>query len=369
MTRGLGPLFAAALAVGWMAGAPQALSQGLDLDYVKRQIEMHKVEPAFNPPGPAFDAKVCMAGKRILTIPASSAIPFIKIQTNAMIEAGEKLGFEVVEWVNQGQPSQWAQGLEFAANNGFDLVNLVGPDPRVIAPQITAARAAGVIVKTVHIYDLEQQHDKNLDGDVPMDFNLAGLLIADWIVQQTNGKTHTLIVGSDDLIPTPRLVQGIKDTFRDRCGANCTWTYINAPVQEWATKIQPSVQAALLADPTINYVVPIYDSMSLFVVPAIRITGKSDKVKIATFNGSPFVLDFIRTGEVEMDVGSPGTWMGREAIDSHMRTLCGLPAGAKGNVPFYVFDASNAARAGVPAEFGKGYGDGDLGFFKLWGIN
>ena len=48
---------------------------------------------------------------------------------------------------------------------------------------------------------------------------------------------------------------------------------------------------ALLADPSINYILPIYDSMSQFVVPALRITGSEGSVKVASFNGTPFVLD------------------------------------------------------------------------------
>jgi hypothetical protein len=43
-------------------------------------------------------------------------------------------------------------------------------------------------------------------------------------------------------------------------------------ITEWSTKIQPSVQAALISNPTANYVIPIYDSMSQFVVPAMELT-------------------------------------------------------------------------------------------------
>jgi ribose transport system substrate-binding protein len=42
--------------------------------------------------------------------------------------------------------------------------------------------------------------------------------------------------------------------------------------------------------------------MSQFVVP-LRLAGKTEAVKFATFNGTPFVLDFIRQGSVDMDIG------------------------------------------------------------------
>ena len=54
---------------------------------------------------------------------------------------------------------------------------------------------------------------------------------------------------------------------------DCSMTYQNVPVTDWSTRIQSVVQSSLLADSTINYVVPIYDGMSQFVEPAITLTG------------------------------------------------------------------------------------------------
>jgi ribose transport system substrate-binding protein len=141
-------------------------------------------------------------------------------------------------------------------------------------------------------------------------------------------------------------------------------------VPEWATKIQPSVQSALLADSTINYIIPIYDSMSQFVIPAVRITGKQDSVKIATFNGTPFVIDAIRAGDVEMDIGESLGWIARSILDGYMRHLAGLPDVKELYVPLYIFDAANAASAGIPAGYDTGYGDQHVdGYAKLWMLN
>ena len=73
-----------------------------------------------------------------------------------------------------------------------------------------------------------------------------------------------------------------------------------------ATRITPGVQAALLADPTVNYIILIYDSMSQFVVPAVTITS-SQTLEIDAFNGTPFVLGLLQQGQVEMDIGKIST--------------------------------------------------------------
>ncbi len=361
--------FAAAVTLGHVAPA----AAEANLAAAQAMIDAHKVLPVFDAPGPKFDARSCMQGKRILTLPVSSANPFTKNIAVGMVAAGKDVGFEIVEWENQAQPSQWVQGINFAINEKFDLIDLLGGvDPRAIAPQIKAARDAGIIVKTSHFYDLTQREmfeSVGIDGVVPLSFNTVGRILANWVIVQTQGKANILIIGSDEIVPTAPFVSGIRDELAKNCPDCEEVAYINAPVPEWATKIQTSVQSALLANPKINYIIPIYDSMSGFVVPGVRIAGKSEQVKIATFNGTPFVIDFIQQGQVEMDVGESLGWISRAIVDSHMRTLCGLEEPAELNVPFYLFTAENAKNAGTPAQLDQGYGDVHVsGFRKLWGL-
>jgi ribose transport system substrate-binding protein len=48
----------------------------------------------------------------------------------------------------------------------------------------------------------------------------------------------------------------------------------------------------------LNYVIPIYDSMSQYVVPAIQEQSAANRVRIATFNGTPFVLKLLEDNDV-----------------------------------------------------------------------
>ena len=71
------------------------------------------------------------------------------------------------------------------------------------------------------------------------------------------------------------LVAGFKSELAANCPKCKIVQEINVGVTEWGTKIQPAVQSAVQAHPEINVVIPIYDSMSQFVVPALRLTGKT----------------------------------------------------------------------------------------------
>ena len=133
----------AAVVLAFGLGTP-VLAAG-DLAAAKAVVAAHTTLPTFVPPGEPFDARKAMAGKKILTIPVSSANPFTKNITLAMIDVAKQLGFEVVEWENQARPTQWVQGIEYAINNKFDAVDFLGGvDPAVLGPQIEQAKEAGV---------------------------------------------------------------------------------------------------------------------------------------------------------------------------------------------------------------------------------
>ena len=359
--------FVAAVATALAIAAPAAAEP--DLAAAEAMIESYREIPAFTPPGEPFDARECAAGKKLMIMPVSSANPFNKNIAQSMISVAEPIGLEVVEWENQARPTQWAQGLEHAANNNFDAAVLLGGvNPAVLGPQIASAKEAGVNVFTAHLYDTTQVADPSVELSMQVPYNEVGAVLANWVIAKTGGNVNALILGSDEIVPTPPFVKGITDVL-DACGDGCKYSYINAPVPEWATKIQTSVQSALIADPTINYIIPIYDSMSQFVIPAITITARTGEVKIATFNGTPFVIDEIRNGNVEMNIGESIGWIARSILDSSMRGMCGIEASNELYVPFYIFDESNVETAGIPAEFDKGYGDAYIsGYEELWGL-
>ena len=360
-------LAAANLAASGVAGA-DATTDGVAA--ATRAIAPYRAKPVFTAPGAAFDARKCAAGKKMLSIPNSSANPFLKGIIKREVIVGQELGLQVQEWQNQGQPSQWAQGVEFAVRNKFDIINLIsGVDPKTLEPQIRAAKAAGVRTMTSHFYDPSQPPNPLAAASLPVGFNKIGKLLADWAIMRSNGSAQIVVIKSAEVPPTEPLMKGLRDELAAHC-PNCRIVNeINVGVTEWATKIQPSLQSALLANPNVNFVIPIYDSMSQFVVPAIQITGRKGKVKVATFNGTPFVLDYVRNGNVDMNIGESLDWIAHATIDGYLRALCGLPVPKDIGVPFYIFDASNVKDAGVPAQFDQGYGkDYVAGYRRLWGL-
>ena len=361
------------LGLGCTAASAQTAVAGdatAGLAAAQQVVDAHRRSPVFEAPGPAFNIRDCASGKKMLSIPNTSANPFVTGLISGEVEVGKEIGLAVTPWQNQGQPSQWIQGFDYAISNKFNIVDLIaGINPAVVEPQVKKAAAAGIKTFTSVYYDVSQKPDPLLAGSLPLDYyNDMGGVLADWMAIHSNGKAHIVIIKSEEVLPTAPLVAGIRDELKKNCPGCEVVQEINVGITEWGTKIQSSLQSALLAHPDVDYVVPIYDSMSQFVVPAINLTGRNGKVKVATADGTPFVLDLLREGKVEMDIGESRDWLVRATIDGYMRDMCGLPMPAKLKIPYYIFDAKNVADAGVPAQFSQGYGGQTYkdDFKKLW---
>lgn len=362
-------LSALSVLVGLAVAAPgTAAAQSPGLDAAKALVDKHQSTGEFVAPGPAFDAKACMAGKKIMVIPMTQANPFSANVANAMKSAAADVGFEVRVFDNQFDVQQWIRGIELAVAEGYDLIDLsTAPIPEMLQPQIEAARAAGVKVTVSHWYDANEPVPGFVDGASLAPFSASMRLASAWTIAKTDGKASVLFVHSDEVSSGKYAREAIEQAFAE-FSPESKYTFLNVPLSDWSTRMTQAVQSALLADPTINYVVPFYDGMSQFVLPALDLAGRSD-VKIASFNGTPFVLDMVRDGKVEMDIGESVGWIGRAALDYDMRLLCGIEADPVLNVPLHIFDASNVESAGVPATYDSGYGDAHVaGFAELWGL-
>ena len=324
----------------------------------------------FTPPGPAIDPAP-LKGKLIFTIPVSTAIPFCSVVDQQMGDFAKRLGLGFQVWQNSAQLAQWAQGFTAAQEHKASLVNVFcGLDPATVAPQVHQTLAAHIPVVAAHTYAQGQPPLAGLSAIVYGAYIPAAKLEAKWVIRQTNGAADVLVITSPGTANSPFIQKALAAQFKKYC-PGCKVRFIGVNTPDWATKIGPQVQSAILADPKLNYVIPIYDGMVQFVMPSIISTGASTRVKIASFNATPAVLDMIRTGDVvTFDIGEDTAWLAGAIIDQDMRLLLHKPL-----IPNYIsglraFTKANVKDAGVPAKFGQGYGPSAAdGYAKLWGLH
>lgn len=341
------------------------------IEAAQKELDAYRGVPKFEAPGAAFDARAAVQGKTLLNIPASSSIPFVQTMSDGVKAIAGEVGLKYIDWPNQGKPVQWVQGMNAALDRKADAINLMaGINPGSLGPQIKQASARDIPVVASHLYDVGDE-PTNGAQTLSVPYEKAGRLLADWVVTKTKGDGHTLVVKIDEVVSTKAMMKGIEDVFSEAgCGSKCEMSTINVAIADVATKIQPQVQSALVKDPKIKYVIALYDSAEApQTVAGIRAAGKSDQVKVVTFNGTPSVLKLVKSGDVEMDVAENLEWNSYAIADQLMRLMGGEEPIQDPKLPLRVYDQSNVDEAGTNPETAEGFGEEYVaGYRKLWGL-
>jgi ribose transport system substrate-binding protein len=252
-----------------------------------------------------------------------------------------------------------------------------------VVPALKKAAAAHIPVIVTHDFQNGQMNTPPPTGPganvlpyikafVNVPFWEAARLEADYVIVQTNGDAHDMIITSPDVPPSNGITAAMQKEFATYCPA-CKVTVDDVPLSQWGTKIAPDVQSAVGADPKLTWITPIYDSMSLFGQQGITAAGKAGKVHIASYNGTPAVMKLIQGGGkiMAMDVGENIQWLAYATVDQVSRAVLGAPIIASGNeqTPLRVFTAANIGQAGNPPGAHAGYGTAYLtGYHKLWRV-
>lgn len=352
-------------------GANAAGAKSCDRAYAQQQIDKFKQIPQFKPAGTPFDASKAK-GKTVFNIQETSANPYTQSITASIKSVAQKYGLKFIDYPNQGQRTQWAQGVQSAISQHADVITLVGGtiSPNYFKPQADAAKRAGIPLVTVTNEDIDQPAGYDVTARVAQPYAASARLNADWVIAKTNCKASALVITSKEVIGSPAEISAMKDEFAKHCGDGCKLKFVDAPVPDWPTKIQSEVQSGIQADPDLNYIIPMYDGQTQFVLPGIQAAGASSRVKVTTFNGTPFALRYIQTGTpVESDIGENTGEVGYATMDQAMRLLAGVSPVKSGNmhIPLRVFDKTNVDDAGTPPKLGQGYGNQYVqGYTKLW---
>jgi len=349
------------------------------LSTLTKRLNSYRGAPKFVPPGPAFNISKAR-GKTIFNIPLFSGDTFNQTVDKAEADAAKVAGLKFVEYANQGTPAEWVAGVNQGIAQKADLIILEGgPDPRALAPQLAAAKKAGIPVINTHTYDtsiVKQQLKElpNLTASVPANFYLgSGTLTADYAMVSSNCNVDALNLEANDVQPSSA---GIDARFaaelKKWCPKTCKTSVISSAYSQWATKATAQMESAMTKDSKINFIAPNYDQGAIYARAAIVSAGAQNRVKIVAYNGSAPVMQLIQNKEsVLVDFGEPYYWMGYSIIDEALRVLTGTKPLTNNHGPLRLWDAANINQAGKPVSQTKGYGPASTyvnGYKKLWGI-
>ena len=361
-----------ASAAGGAGDTPAASSPAANsaVAYAQSQVTKYRAVPTYTAPGGQINIS-SLKGKTIYSIPIDTTTPFYVAIEGAQKKVAEQAGLRYVEFPADGSITSYQQGIQQAINAKAGAILLDGPLPGTLAPQVAAAKKAGIPVIPLHETDVTQPEQANVSAEAFAQFDEAARLFTDDAIAGLNGQAvHALVIQASETGPAKGMVAAIQDELTKHGPSGSTTTVINVAVPQWSTQIQSQVQSALLRDPSINAVLPIYDSMAQYAAPGIKQAAATRNIGIYTFNGTPAILQLVANGdEVKADVAEDPNWVAYVAMDVAFRTMLGKAPTQNETGPIRLIDSSNVADTGNPPQMGKGFGNAyEAGFAKLWGI-
>jgi len=337
-------------------------------------IDAHLGTPEFWAP-PAFDASPAH-GKTVWWI-TDFTVNILKQWAQLGEKAAEDSGLQVHLYDARGSVPEQVRGFGLATAAKADAIVLATGYPAVVfAPQVAAAKKAGIPVFSIVSHPLGADTDPKVDGlvaDVSYDYPASGRLLADWFVADSKGKGHVLLIDIPGLLSAQWSLDGFRDEVK-RLGAPVN-------ISNAASSLGPSIQAdlanvastAILRDPTINYIIPPFDDYALFVQNGLSQAGAAGKnVKTAGFNAVLTQVTNLKRGGTQLgiDLGGPNQWFAYAVIDDVLRQLTGQPIVHDYKIGYKVFTHDNTQSIDSTKEVSKDwYGVDYAELFKpIWGI-
>jgi ribose transport system substrate-binding protein len=327
----------------------------------------------FEPPGPPIDVSEAQ-GKRILVLSVDQRVPTLAQAAGVMQEAGRAAGVTVTIFDARSDVARMQQGLDQAVRQA-DAAILLGIPIALVGPGLAKAKAANV--PTVSVLNNEPEAgapgqgagDENVFATTAPSYFKGGQLVAAKAIVDTEGEAKVVIFNTSEITPAAPTVEGMKDML-ERCDTCEIVDENDTPLAEWSTALTGKAVSAIRQNPDVNFLLPIFDGMGIFVHAGILQANATDRVKVAAFNGTPAALDLILQGDAFTgDPGQPNGWLGWHAVDQALRGILGEEPGDP-EIPIRFFDDSNLEGVDVN-DLDEPYGNPDYraGFQELWGVS
>jgi ribose transport system substrate-binding protein len=345
------------------SGGDQIVSECQDtIDAAKQPLE-------FKPPGPPIDTS-SLRGKSITFVSLAQSVPTIADAAKQTQEAGREVGIDVDIFDAKGDVRRMQQGITQAVSQQKDAIILLGIPTNVNQGALQEAADAGIpVVSELNNEPIADEPGQGAGENIyattaPSYVEVGGWLACKAIVD-TDGEANVIIFGAKELQPSAAEVQGMRDML-EKC-SGCSVDENSTPVAEWQTRLPGLAQSEIRENPDVNYLLPLYDGMGIFVTSGVRQAG-ADNVKVASFNATPPGLELVQEGDIfTANPGQPPGWLAWGGLDQAMRGMLGEePADPK--VPLRFFDQENLEGVDVEdqdALFGDEFRDG---FRQLWGV-
>ncbi len=343
------------------------------LSSIDNFIAQYKTIPEFTLNAETIDAKAIAKDKKISFIPDNSNNIFTSLVTDQFINAGKTVGFkEVIADESDGTPAYYNSALEKAIKES-ELIVMYGDinkDPLATNIELTQANGKRVLSAG---YVGEGMKDHYVDYTIPIDYQLAGKLLADWAISQNKGKVNTLAINNSDSTVSTSVYKGFSAEFTNYVTEGYC-TVLSGSSIETGNGLAAKIKQALEKDANLNYIVVLDETMINDAVSAVDQSGKS--IKIISTGGGTSAFTSAQNGKLDMLVAQSYEWTAYAMLDYSLRVLGEEKLPDIQSVPVRVVTKESIANDLENTEYEEIDGFYEIcfganfitGYRKLWGL-
>lgn len=304
-----------------------------DLNEINAFIEKYKGIPDFSSESDVISAREISKDKAITLIPDNSNYSFTSLVTEQFVSAAASAGFKnVIANESNATASFYNDELEKSIEKSNIVVMYGDIDKDPIAAEIEKTQANGIRVLSAGNVGKDQK-DHYVDHTIPINYQLAGKLLADWTISANKGKVNALAINNSDSVLSSSVYKGFADEFQKYVVSGYCSVLSGSSI-EIDNGLSAKIKQAIDKDPNINYVVVLDDAMINDAVSGVDQSGK--KIKIISTGGSLAAFDAAQSDRIEMLVAQSYEWTAYAMVDYALRVLNGSALPQEQDVPVRV---------------------------------
>ena len=270
------------------------------------------------------------AGKKIWVISCSQSVPSCSYPAAETVAAAKALGWKTTLYDAKADPSRIAQGYRLAVAAGADGIIPYSLDCSISKAGLIAAKKAKIPVVTAEALDdcggapLFTGTVAYTQGDFGVWWTQYGAAQATNVIVGTDAKAKVITFTGSEYPMLKLTVAGFAAELKESCSGceilqELVWT-----TPDIGAKLQEKMQQALLRNPTANAFYLSTDLLALGPEGAIRTSGRSKDLFVATAEGQISTMDWLRSGAIHgAGVGVAQGWEAYAMVDGMNRILNG----------------------------------------------
>jgi len=297
----------------------------------------------WQPPGAPFDASKAR-GKSIWYVSLNLAIPFEQYMLQGIKEGAAVVGAKGIGFDGKSQVSEFTRGIEEAVQAKAGVIMIGGIQPKLVGPAMAAAKQAGIPLVAADTQDPGPplpEYASQVVASATHSFSVPGKVEADFIVADSKANANVVFITSSDIPVICRLEQDAFTHEMARLCPKCQATVVDVPTSQW-NNLAPKTASIIRANPSVTYLVPVFDGMVIYMVPGVTSANAQSRIKIVSFNATPSVMENLkRRYVVAAETGGPNLLQGWAFADEALRVLSGVQPLNDLGIPNRLFTVRN----------------------------